>query len=105
MTAKLDKTHPTGVHIGEWTYVTFGSTILTHDMVRRLKLNTHIGANCFIGAHSIIMPGVSIGDGSIVAAGSVVTKDVPPRTIVAGNPAMVLKSDIHSGQFGILQDR
>ncbi len=51
-----------------------------------------IGDNCFIGMHSIIMPGVSVGDNSIVGAGSVVTHDVPPNSVVAGNPAKVIKS-------------
>ena len=46
--------------------------------------NTIIGKDCWLGSRSTIMAGVSIGDGSIVAAGSVVTKDVPPYTIVGG---------------------
>ena len=102
MTAKLDKTNPAGIHIGEWTYVAFGASILSHDMIRRLRLDTHIGRNCFIGARSIIMPGISIGDGSVVAAGAVVTRDVPPATIVAGNPAVTLRTDIVTGRFGVL---
>ncbi len=48
--------------------------------------------DCWIAANSIILAGVTIGHGSIVAAGSVVTKDVPPHSVVAGNPAMVIKS-------------
>ena len=50
-----------------------------------------IGNNVFIGARSIIMKGVTIGDGAVIGAGSVVTKDVPENTIVAGNPAVVIK--------------
>jgi acetyltransferase-like isoleucine patch superfamily enzyme len=46
--------------------------------------------NCFIGMGAIILPGVSIGPNAVVAAGSLVTKDVPPNTIVGGNPARVL---------------
>ena len=45
---------------------------------------------CYIGAHSQIMPGVTIGEGSLVAAGSVVTKSIPPHSVVGGNPAKVL---------------
>ena len=50
-----------------------------------------IEKNAWIGMRSIILKGVTIGEGSIVAAGSVVTKDVPPYTLVAGNPAIVKK--------------
>lgn len=52
---------------------------------------TFIHDSTWIGARAIILKGVTIGEGSIVATGSVVTKDVPPGTIVAGNPAKVVK--------------
>jgi maltose O-acetyltransferase len=52
----------------------------------------NIGNDVWIGGNCTILPGVTIGDNSIVAAGSVVTKDVPPNTVVAGNPAKILKS-------------
>ena len=48
--------------------------------------------DCWIAANSVILAGVTVGKGSIVAAGAVVTKDVPPFSIVAGNPAQVIKS-------------
>ena len=48
--------------------------------------------DCWIAANSVILAGVTIGKGSVVAAGSIVTKDVPPYSIVAGNPAKVIKS-------------
>lgn len=50
-----------------------------------------IGNNVWIGGHAVILPGVTIGDNSIVAAGSVVTKDVAANTIVAGNPAKKIR--------------
>lgn len=50
-----------------------------------------IGSNVWLGEQVCILPGVTIGDGAIVGANSVVTKDVPPRTIVAGNPARVIR--------------
>jgi acetyltransferase-like isoleucine patch superfamily enzyme len=47
--------------------------------------------NCVVGMGAIVMPGVTVGEGAIIAAGSIVTKDVPAWTIVAGNPAKVVK--------------
>ena len=86
LSARFDRTYPRGVHVGAETYVALESIILCHDMTRGLYLDTRIGRHCFIGAGSIILPGVTVGDGSIVAAGAVVTRDVPPRSIVAGSP-------------------
>lgn len=51
-----------------------------------------IGKNVWIGGGCIILPGVSIGDGSTIGAGSVVTRDIPPRCVAAGNPCRVIKS-------------
>ncbi len=51
-----------------------------------------IGKDCWIGGGTIILPGVTIGDGVTVGAGSVVTKDVESRTVVAGNPAKFIKA-------------
>ncbi|MFP3126376.1 MULTISPECIES: sugar O-acetyltransferase [Bacillaceae] len=51
-----------------------------------------IGNSVWIGGNCVILPGITIGDNSIVAGGSVVTKDVPPNTIVAGNPAKPLRT-------------
>ena len=51
----------------------------------------HIGDNVWVGMHSIILPGVYIDEGAIIAAGSVVTKSVPKCAIVAGNPARIVK--------------
>ena len=52
----------------------------------------NIGNNVWIAANAIILPGVTIGQGAVVAAGSVVTKDVKPNTIVGGNPATFIKN-------------
>jgi acetyltransferase-like isoleucine patch superfamily enzyme len=51
-----------------------------------------VGDNVFLGVNSIILPGKKIGSNSIVGAGSVVTKDVPPGVVVAGNPAKVIST-------------
>ena len=62
----------------------------TTEEIRPVK----IGDNVWIGCNSLILKGVTIGNGSVVAAGSVVTKDVPPGVLVGGNPAKILKEDI-----------
>jgi len=104
LSAKFDRTFPIGVHVGRATYVAFDSRILTHDRTRGLYLHTRVGENCFIGGCSLILPGVEIGDNCVIGAGSVVTKSVPPRSIVAGNPARVIKSDIEVGEYGRFLD-
>ncbi|MBE7025923.1 MAG: acyltransferase [Ruminococcaceae bacterium] len=53
-----------------------------------------IGNHVWIGCKSTILKGVTVGDGAVIAAGSVVTRDVPPRTLVGGNPARVLKEEV-----------
>lgn len=93
-------TDPTLVRIG--SNVTLADcTLLGHDGVIRIlnarfdkKLDSvgriDIRDNCFIGYGAIVMPRVTIGPDSIVAAGAVVTKDVPPGVVVGGNPARVI---------------
>lgn len=53
--------------------------------------DVHIGSNCWIGANAIILSGVTIGDGSIIAAGAVVVNDVESNVIVGGVPASIIK--------------
>lgn len=50
-----------------------------------------IGEDCWLCGNVIVLPGVTIGNGSIIGAGSVVTKDVPPNCVVAGNPAKIIR--------------
>lgn len=100
------------VYVGRWTVIdpnfcwliTIGDEvvigprayILAHDASTRKALGytriarVSIERDCFIGGGSLIMPGVTIGERAIVAAGAVVTRDVPAGTIVAGNPARPL---------------
>lgn len=104
LSAKFDLTNPRGVHVGEESYIAFGVAILTHDLTRGVRVHTRVGRRCFIGARSIILPGITIGDESIVGAGSVVTRDVPPRSVVAGNPARVIKTGLEVGRYGRLPD-
>ncbi len=102
--ANFDKTNPKGVHVGAESYVAFDAVIFAHDMTRGLRTDTYIGKRCFIGARSIIMPGVTVHDGSIVGAGSVVTRDVPSGVIVAGNPAKIIQRDIITTRAGCIKD-
>ena len=66
-----------------------------HDLYERQIITckpVHIGKNAWIGAGATILPGVTVGDNAVVGAASVVTKDVAPDTIVAGNPAKLIKA-------------
>lgn len=98
--AHLDKNiNPKGIHIGDNTWVLANVMVLAHDYCRgengRGKLfDTYIGSNCVIGVNSIILPGVKLGDSVVVAAGSIVTKDVPSNSMVAGNPAKVISNGV-----------
>lgn len=61
-------------------------------IVMNQALPITIGSHCWIGAGAILMPGIEIGDGAVIGAGSVVTRSVPPRKVAAGNPARILRS-------------
>lgn len=66
-----------------------------HDLENRWVITckpVHIGKRAWIGAGATILPGITVGDNAVVGAGSVVTKDVAPNTIVAGNPAKFIKN-------------
>lgn len=87
-----------GIEIGDGTMIGHNVTIATlnHDIVPEKRFNTtpspvKIGKNVWIGSDSTILPNVTIGDNAIVGAGSVVTKNVEPNTVVAGNPAKVIR--------------
>lgn len=103
--AKLDRTNPSGIHIGDNTLISFDAAILTHDFVGNRHLDTFIGSNCFIGARAIILAGIRVGDHSVVGAGSVVIADVPPNSIVAGNPAKIIRTGVTTGRWGIFDAR
>jgi acetyltransferase-like isoleucine patch superfamily enzyme len=91
------------IEIGEDTILGAGSLILDNDFhvpgpgfswLTEYTQNSKpvkIGRGCFVGARSIVLKGVVLGDRVIVGAGSVVTRNVPPDSVVAGNPAKVVR--------------
>jgi acetyltransferase-like isoleucine patch superfamily enzyme len=97
MGAKLDVRRG-NIIIGDRCAITSGCVILSHDRsAKRVDLKDNgegtvrLGNDVFIGVNSVVLRNVTIGDYSIVGAGSVVTKDVPPNVVVAGNPARIIR--------------
>lgn len=103
--ANLDKTYPSGIHIGQGTAVSFDAVVLSHDLLRGMHRHTHIGKYCAISARSIIMPGLTIGDHCVIGAGTVVTKDVPAHSLVVGNPGRIIRTGIMTGYWGKMTDK
>lgn len=105
-TVHLDKNiNPKGIHIGDNTWLLRNAMILAHDYCRGengmgKRYETYIGRNCVIGVNSIVLPGVKIADHCVVAAGAVVTKDIPSHSMVAGNPAKILRKGIIVSDMG-----
>lgn len=83
---------PEKISVGRNTVIGFNTTILAHEyLIKEYRLGeVIIGDEVMIGANSLIMPGVTIGDGAIVSAGTMVHKDVPPGYFVGGNPMQVI---------------
>jgi virginiamycin A acetyltransferase len=90
-------TYPFCMFYGEWGDV-------TDEIVPRLpsRGDTVVGHNVWIGLNAIILPGVHIGDGSIIGAGAVVSHDVPPYGIAVGNPARVVKKRFSDEEIAML---
>jgi acetyltransferase-like isoleucine patch superfamily enzyme len=100
LAARLDKSYPQGIHIGPETSISFGAAVLSHDFSRGLHAHTRIGGRCLIGAHALIMPGVTIGDDCVIGGGSVVMRDIPAGSLVLGNPARVIESGLITERHG-----
>lgn len=88
-----------GIFIGDGTLIGHNVVLATlnhakspMDRGTMIPAPIHIGKRVWIGSNATILPGVTIGDGAIVAAGAVVTKDVPENTIVSGVPAKVMRT-------------
>jgi acetyltransferase-like isoleucine patch superfamily enzyme len=86
------------ITIEEGAQVAPGAKILTHDSSMSVTAGkpvlmkpTKLKKKCYVGAGAVVLPGVTVGEKAIVAAGAVVTKDVPPNSTVAGAPAKVIK--------------
>ncbi len=93
----VDDTH---IYIGDCTMLgpnvvlaTAGHPILPELREQGYQYNApiHIGKNCWLGAGVIVMPGVTIGDNTVVGAGSIVTKDLPSNVVAVGNPCRILR--------------
>lgn len=87
-----------GIFIGDGSLIGHNVVLVTlnHAMdpaerATMIPAPIHIGKRVWIGANATVLPGVTIGDGAIVAAGAVVTKDVPENTVVGGVPARVMR--------------
>lgn len=89
-----DGNHPTNwlsTHPFQWGKDPFGSSPAGKIKLSKDNASIVVGNDVWIGANVIVVPKVTIGDGAIIGAGSVVTKDVPPYAIVGGVPAKVIK--------------
>lgn len=87
--ARIDRTYPRGIHIGEGSYIGEAAVVLTHDMTRGIYHDTRIGRNCYIGPRAILLPGVNVGDNCVVMPGALVREDVPAGSLAIGNPATI----------------
>jgi acetyltransferase-like isoleucine patch superfamily enzyme len=97
----IDTLYPELVEIEDDVFITRGVTIVAHftptPFLRKYIPAVEFGRvvikrGAYIGVNAIILPGITIGEGAIVGAGSVVTKDVPPLSVAAGNPARVIRT-------------
>jgi putative colanic acid biosynthesis acetyltransferase WcaF len=76
--------------IAQEAYLCTGTHDFSHPDTPLLTAKITIGANAFVGARAFVMPGIRIGEGAVVGACSVVTRDLPPWTVSAGNPSRVI---------------
>ena len=91
----FDGIHPEYIEIGNGAIITTGTCILSHFYsIKDSKFylgEVKIGNNVFIGMNTLIVKGVTIGDNSVIGAGSIITCDIPENEVWAGNPAKFIK--------------
>ncbi|MBQ7308874.1 MAG: sugar O-acetyltransferase [Clostridia bacterium] len=107
----VDDTH---IYVGDHTMIGPNVTVATagHPILPALReqgyqynMPVHIGRNCWLGAGVIVLPGVTIGDNTVIGAGSVVTKDIPANVVAVGNPCRVLRPIGERDQEYYFKDR
>lgn len=92
----MDVNYPGLITIGNEVTIASGCRLLAHDasmgyLTKSTRVGVvEIGDHCFIGADTTILPNVRIGEWCVIGAGSLVTKDIPPHSVAAGNPARVI---------------
>lgn len=92
----VDDTH---IYVGDYTMFGPNVTLATagHPILPELReryqydMPIRIGSRCWIGAGAVVLPGVTIGDNTVIGAGSIVTKDIPANVVAVGNPCRVLR--------------
>ena len=101
----FDTIHPGDISIGKGTVIADGCILVTHfyDVSNLFEHayfrgSIRIGENVYVGSNVVITKPISIGDGAIIAAGSILSKNVEPYSIWGGNPAKFIKSRLKEGQ-------
>lgn len=93
----VDDTH---IYVGDYTMIGPNVTIATaghpidpalRSVQAQYNMEVHIGKNVWIGGDCVLLPGVSIGDNTVIGAGSIVTKDIPANVVAYGNPCRVIR--------------
>lgn len=107
----VDDTH---IYVGDCTMfgpnvvvATAGHPILPELREKAMQFNmpVHIGRNCWLGAGVVVLPGVTIGDNTVIGAGSIVTKDIPANVVAVGNPCRVLREISEKDREYYFKDR
>ena len=93
----VDDTH---IYVGDYTMIGPNVTIATaghpidpalRSVQAQYNMEVHIGKNVWIGGGCVLLPGISIGDNTVIGAGSIVTKDIPANVVAYGNPCRVIR--------------